>query len=394
MLAGQAAVNDHVVVGAGVFLVDDAGRIVEMREEPYESEDVLQRLLASYPQLLAGDELPGQGLKRWVLVRREAPVPGEEGGSGRWSLDHLFLDQMGIPTLVEVKRSSDTRLRREVVGQMLDYAANAAAYWPAERIREWFEASCEEQGVISGDVLAELCGEPDVDVDEFWEGVRANLRAGRIRLVFIADVVPPELRRIVEFLNEQMSETEVFAVEIRHYRSGNQRTLVPRVVGQTAAARQAKQVGSRSRGEQWTEESFFADATARVGPEDAAVLRQLLEWSATWRTRLDWGRGKTVGSATPIFERAGEVYFPFVLSSDGLVLIQFFWLARKPPFDDPARRDEFRVRLNRVPGVEVAPNMLERRPSIPAARLRESDALEEFKEAIAWFVDQVPPTHE
>ena len=30
-----------------------------------------------------------------------------------------------MPTLVEVKRSSDTRIRREVVGQMLHYAANA-----------------------------------------------------------------------------------------------------------------------------------------------------------------------------------------------------------------------------------------------------------------------------
>jgi hypothetical protein len=29
-----------------------------------------------------------------------------------------------VPTLLEVKRSSDTRIRREVVGQMLDYAAN------------------------------------------------------------------------------------------------------------------------------------------------------------------------------------------------------------------------------------------------------------------------------
>src|SRR4051794_12230288 len=42
------------------------------------------------------------------------------GGSSRWSLDHLFVDQEGVPTLVEVKRSSDTRARREVVAQMLD----------------------------------------------------------------------------------------------------------------------------------------------------------------------------------------------------------------------------------------------------------------------------------
>lgn len=37
-------------------------------------------------------------------------------------MDHLFVDQDAIPTLVEVKRSSDTRIRREVVGQLLEYS--------------------------------------------------------------------------------------------------------------------------------------------------------------------------------------------------------------------------------------------------------------------------------
>jgi hypothetical protein len=38
------------------------------------------------------------------------------------------LDQDAIPAIVEVKRSTDTRIRREVVGQMLDYAANSVVY--------------------------------------------------------------------------------------------------------------------------------------------------------------------------------------------------------------------------------------------------------------------------
>ena len=50
--------------------------------------------------------------------------------AGRWTI--CFLDQDGIPTLVEVKRASDTRIRREVVGQMFDYAANALLHWPLE----------------------------------------------------------------------------------------------------------------------------------------------------------------------------------------------------------------------------------------------------------------------
>ncbi len=49
-----------------------------------------------------------------MLVSREMNVPGEEDGGARWSLDHLFLDQDAIPTLVEVKRSTDTRIRRAV----------------------------------------------------------------------------------------------------------------------------------------------------------------------------------------------------------------------------------------------------------------------------------------
>ncbi len=72
---------------------------------------------------------------RLLMVKREAGVPDSEGGSVRWAVDHLLLDQHGIPTLVEVKRSSDTRIRREVVGQLLEYAANIDVYWPSDRIR-------------------------------------------------------------------------------------------------------------------------------------------------------------------------------------------------------------------------------------------------------------------
>jgi hypothetical protein len=60
----------------------------------------------------------------------------------RWRVDHLFLDQEGVPTLVEVKHSSNTQIRREIVGQLLEYAANSSNYWTAERMRESFEAQC------------------------------------------------------------------------------------------------------------------------------------------------------------------------------------------------------------------------------------------------------------
>jgi hypothetical protein len=47
--------------------------------------------------------------------------------------------------------------------------------------------------------------------------VKTNLAAERIRLVFVADEISPELRSILEFLNRQMSETEVFGIEVKQY---------------------------------------------------------------------------------------------------------------------------------------------------------------------------------
>ena len=114
-----------------IFL-KQGNELVEMVEQPYEAEEVLQKLLADYPNLLAGDQ-GSEARKRWLLVKRELGVAAEEGAPDRWSLDHLFLDEEGVPTLIEVKRSSDTRIRREVVGQMLDYAANGAEFWGSTR---------------------------------------------------------------------------------------------------------------------------------------------------------------------------------------------------------------------------------------------------------------------
>ena len=209
---------------------------VAMTEAPYEAEDVLQALLAEHPEILAGGDSSATG---WVLVRREAGVADTEGVGSRWSLDHLFLDVGGVPTLVEVKRSTDTRARREVVAQMLDYAANAGT-WTVEQLQSWFEDECQRRGSDAAATLESTFG--FTDPDRYWELVKTNLAADRIRLVFVADEIASELRSIIEFLNRQMSETEVLAIEVKQYleAGGARQTIVPKVIGQTEAARAAK----------------------------------------------------------------------------------------------------------------------------------------------------------
>ena len=232
---------------AGVYLLQGDDTLVRMVERPYEAESLLQRLLATHPDLLAGDQIDPVNPRRWLLVEREAGVPASLGGTDWWSVDHLFLDQDAIPTFVEVKRAGDARARREVVAQMLDYAANATEYWPVDRMRELYALRCAEQGIDPTEALRDVVG-PDGDEDGFWDLAKSNLREGRIRLLFVADRIPPSLRRIVEFLNRQMNPAEVLAVEIRQFAPDGDaplRTLVPRVIGQSEQAREAKAAQGR-----------------------------------------------------------------------------------------------------------------------------------------------------
>ena len=372
--------------GGGVYVLQETGDLTALTERPYDSEDLLQTLLAKYPNILGGDQIEPANPREWLLVRREAPVPDVEGGDGRWSLDHLFLDQDGIPTLVEVKRSTDTRLRREVVGQMLDYAANAMAYWSVASVTASFEHACAAAGTVAADVLSDFLG-PDGDPAAFWLQVKTNLKAGRLRLLFVADDIPQELRRIVEFLNSQMDPAEVLAVEIKQFVGGTLKTLVPRVIGRTAEAEGRKGPASRVGG-QWDEASFFEELARRVAPDDVRVARVLYDWGARHAHRFYFGRGARNGSVFPVVEY-GHWHAPFALWTNGLVEFQFQHEGAKPPFSNVEKRRELLERINSIPGISLPTNAHDRRPSIRLAELQASEARDAFLKVMAWFLDEV-----
>ena len=334
-------------MAGGIYIIQDSGHLIEMTERAYDSEALLQELLAKYPALLAGDQIDAMAPRRWILVSRELPVPDEDSGPGRWSIDHLFLDQDAIPTLVEVKRSTDTRLRREVVGQMLDYAANGVVYWPVETIQARFDARCASEGRASADALAEAFG-ADTVPDEFWQRVKTNLQAGRVRLVFVADVIPTELRRIVEFLNGQMDPAEVLALEIRQYAGPGLRTLVPRVFGLTAEAQIKKAVGNTGR--PW-DRPTFQEEIQKLPAAQALAVELVLGVSEETASDMGWGRGK-MGSFSPKFPTASAKSF-FTVRMNGILQVNRKWHDQEDAGEAAARfRDEFIDKL-RAGGLTV-----------------------------------------
>lgn len=364
-----------------IFLVGKDGELTELRQEAYDAEELLQELLVRYPALLGGDQIRPEHPLRWLLVSREQGVPGEEAGGNRWSLDHLFLDQDAVPTLIEVKRSSDTRIRREVVGQMLDYAANAVAYWSLEELRSSFIQTCHENGQDPGQVLDEFVGTEGAE--GFWQKVKTNLQAGRLRLIFVADEIPKELKRIIEFLNEQMDPAEVLGVEVPRFSGEGLQTLTPRVVGQTAHAEGRKSTGSRPT-RQWDFDSFIQAIEERNGPEVKRVALRIIDWADQHLPRRWFGTGVRDASFTPTLDLDGKSYAPFALYTYGSIEIKFQYLAGWSPFDDRERRDALRKRLNEIEGVDIAEERLNGRPNFPASLLTNDESLEEFFAAMEW----------
>ena len=316
--------EDITLTQQHIYHLNELGQLEPMQEEPFALEDKLQELVAEYPGLLSGEQMNPDNPRRFILIGREQGIADIIGGGHRWSLDHLLIDQDAVPTLVEAKRQGNSEIRREIVGQMMDYAAHATQTWNVGDIRQAFEERVSAAGQDSDSVLSELLrSEGETDSDAFWQRVDDNLRAARLRLLFVADGIPDELARVVEFLNEQMPRIEVLAVEIKQFRGeAGSSTLVPRVIGRTAEAVAAPSRGSGSRHtvnlNQQTLLESFPDEQIR---EREAVGR-LLEVARKHRAGFNWSTGGvSIRAASPAFKNHLSVAWLYAPGAEGFMSV-------------------------------------------------------------------------
>ena len=355
---------------SNIFLIDQDNKLTELSQTPYDSEELLQLLLADHPRLL---QSTSSSDARLLLICRELGIPEEQAGGDRWALDHLFVDREGIPVLVEVKRANDTRSRREVVAQMLDYAANSVAYLPIDRIVSLFTRSAPSPDKDPNALSADFLDGGDSEV--FWRQVEANLRAGRIRLVFVADRIPASLRRIVEFLNEQMRPAEVLALELEQFAtSDGVRTLVPHLIGNTQRAEVAKSVQATPPPASETE---LLDG---LGSDDSRkAANQLMDWLRQAGCEVRLIRGQKSILALVVSPGRGPVS---VLSIDraGKVWVGIDnWKAAAAFADEPSRLAVLQ-QLRTVPGLHLSATALD--PGFPVVDLLRGDTWTGFKAVV------------
>jgi len=371
-------------VSKGFFSIGSDGNLEDVDETIVSSEADLQHLIATFPRLLSGDAESKPDVSGWLFITREMGIPSEEGQGSRWSVDHLFLDGEGIPTLVEVKRSSDSRIRREVVGQMLDYAAHASMYWPIDKIVSTFEDSCQERGQDPQEVLKEFL-ESEVEPEVFWDRVKTNLHAGKMRLIFLADQLPIELRTVIEYLNRQMDPTEVIGIEVKQYKANGFNALTSRVFGKTAEITQQRSAPGRP----WDEEAFLTEIAQKGGSDDEELAKQLIAWSSQQNLSTEWGRGKLTGSFYPVVGVGGISTAIFAAWTDSQIELQFGSLKKRNSFESSEQRLELIRRFNEIPSVDIGLNRITGFPKFPFKAIQTNDDLKQFFSVVEWAISEI-----
>ena len=363
-----------------IFVLREGDALTELTPSQYSDEDFFQGLIEKHPEILAGDQINPDNPRKWLLVSREMGVPTEQDDGSQWYLDHLFIDQDAIPTFIEVKRSTDTRIRREVVAQMLDYAANAVKYWPIELIRETYEKNISESNSLS------YIGVEPANEEAFWQTVSVNLRAGRIRMIFAADIIPASLQTIIEFLNRQMVDTEVLGLEIKQFLSTDGlTTLVPHLIGRTASAVQTKRADSRK----WDEQSFLEQAVQLNGSEGAAICEKLLRLFESLGCFIWWGEGKDRGGFVPVYVGKQRHQLCSIYNWYKRTLVEIYFQYLKEPFTATEYRMKLKNNLERIPGVKISDDRIEKRPNFEMGLLGDDTSFNLFADVMTSYIEDI-----
>ena len=174
--------------------------LTTLKELNFNNELDLQILLEKYPELIPSDEIIGN--PSFFLIQRELPV-------STGYIDHLFIDQMMVPTIVETK-VNNPEIRRKIIGQGYEYLTSLSFELSGKQIINYAKKYWKEK--YNDEVLKRL------DIKELNEkDIAKNLKKPRLRLIFAADFIPRELRKFVEFINNISRGIDVYALQIEQY---------------------------------------------------------------------------------------------------------------------------------------------------------------------------------
>lgn len=232
----------------------------------YPSEAALQEILYAYPTLIP-------------RVSDDA-ITCREFNSSVGPADIVVLDAEGNLTIVECKLASNPQVRREIIGQLLDYASRLWKMNTEEFETLWMKAEKTTQSPLA--LLDDSEG-------RIRSALQENLNAGKVNLVLAVDHLNDSLKRIVEYLNEISTDsTGVIVVEFARVVESGVEILIPTSYG--AELVEAKT--NRNERQSWTVDQFVSWCEEH-DPDGLPRVRTLIQGFESAGFLVYGGRAKT-----------------------------------------------------------------------------------------------------
>jgi len=271
---------------------NDGTSWARLSPQGFPDEQTLHNLIENGPHML-----PLSGDPRVVIVGREVALSGNYA-------DLLGIEPNGRFVLIEIKLKKNAEARRAVIAQVLTYAASLA-----ELNREYLEQTLLSSYLAKNEwtTLADAMSNEDQTGEflavEFNNSIDHGLSEGAFRLVLVLDDAPPELVRLVGYLESVTDKLTIDLIAVSSFDVNGRQLVVPRRIDPEHDRRRLESISTiavtrpsssavASEGTKVFSESIDETATAHQ-PE----LRRAVEWA---RSLVESGLAKcstTIGKS-------------------------------------------------------------------------------------------------
>ncbi len=242
--------------------------------QAFQDEASLHRLIQENPNLL-----PLAGSPRLAVL-------GSEVRLGNGYADILAVEPSGRPAIMEVKLAKNPEARKEIVSQILAYAAflQGMSVESLEQVLLRKPSEVASSGSILG-AVQDQDQEGAVDADTFTASLQDYLDHGNSRLVLVLDEVSTELERIVAYLDSiTVHALTIDVIALSMYDVNGAKVALPqRVTPDPEVTPILTGEGggriSESKGELTDGSEVFEDSVAGISGEKRKVFDDLIDWA-------------------------------------------------------------------------------------------------------------------
>jgi len=309
------------------------------------NEDWIQRLIHNQPGILPIGEIEP--------VFSPPIAIGREISTKAGYIDNLLISPDGYLTIIETKLWRNPEARREVVGQIIDYAKELSK-WTFSSLDSAVVAfnrlyNNNDNGLL--ETVREYAELNKSDEQFFIDNISKNLKRGRFLLLIVGDGIRESVEEMVEYLSQSPQYHFTLAlIELQVFRFGdedNQLIVIPQVVTRTREITRAivkiegsyptdltvnveTDIGADSEYQKnntqsrhtITAEDFFEQLFQKTDGETVEFAKQIIKDVQEVGCHIDWNTGsfgvkffdpKGSGIKIPLFnvDRNGLVYLGY-----------------------------------------------------------------------------------